>query len=96
MQPPFPVILSVSIFNVGVLPFTCSAKIHFVPAILACEPPTLVLERDEQDAKATVANIDKKMFKTNESLTFLGFHNVEIELYKDVIATLKVQLVKEK
>lgn len=41
-------------------------------------------------------NIDKKMFKTNDSLTFLGFHNVEIELYKGVIATLKVQLVKEK
>lgn len=40
--------------------------------------------------------IDKKMFKSNENLAYIGFHNVEIELYKGVIATLKVELVKEK
>lgn len=41
-------------------------------------------------------NIDKKMFKSNENLSYIGFHNVEIELYKGIIATLKVELVKEK
>lgn len=41
-------------------------------------------------------NIDKKMLKLNENLSYLGFHNVEIELYKGIFATLKVELVKEK
>lgn len=41
-------------------------------------------------------NIDKKMFKSNDNLSCLGFHNIEIELYKGIIATLKVELVKEK
>lgn len=41
-------------------------------------------------------NIDKKMIKLNENLSYLGFHNVEIELYKGIFATLKVELVKEK
>ena len=41
-------------------------------------------------------NIDKKMFKSNDNLAYIGFHNVEIELYKGVVATLKVELVKEK
>lgn len=41
-------------------------------------------------------NIDKKMFKSNDNLSYLGFHNVEIELYKGIDATLKVELIKEK
>ena len=39
-------------------------------------------------------DIDKKQIKLNEPLSCLGFHNVEIELHKKVIATLKVELVK--
>jgi len=38
--------------------------------------------------------IDKKQFNINTSLQSLGFHKVEIILYKDVKAELKVQLVK--
>lgn len=38
--------------------------------------------------------IDKKAVKLNNQINSLGFHNVEIELYKDVIATLKVELKK--
>jgi len=41
-------------------------------------------------------NIDKKMLKSTESLASLGFHNLKIELYKDVVATLKIELIKEK
>lgn len=41
-------------------------------------------------------NIDKKMFKSTENVSYLGFHNVEIELYKGIDATLKVELIKEK
>ena len=38
--------------------------------------------------------IDKKQFNLTTSLQSLGFHKVEIVLYKDVVAELKVQLVK--
>lgn len=38
--------------------------------------------------------IDKKQFSLTTSLQSLGFHKVEIVLYKDVVAELKVQLVK--
>ena len=41
-------------------------------------------------------DIDKKMLKMTENLAYIGFHNVEIELYKDVIGVIKVELVKEK
>ena len=39
-------------------------------------------------------DIDKKQIRLNEPLSCLGFHNVEIELHKKVIAILKVELVK--
>ncbi len=39
-------------------------------------------------------NIDKKQIKTNTSLSSLGYHNVDIELHKSVIAKIKVELVK--
>ena len=38
--------------------------------------------------------IDKKQFNLTTSLQSLGFHKVEILLYKDVVGELKVQLVK--
>ncbi len=38
--------------------------------------------------------IDKKQFNLTTSLQSLGFHKVEIILYKEVIAEVKVQLVK--
>ena len=39
-------------------------------------------------------DIDKKMIKLDNPLSTLGFHNIEIELHKTVIAKLKVELVK--
>lgn len=41
-------------------------------------------------------DIDKKSIKITSPINSLGFHNVEIELYKDVVATLKVELQKVK
>ena len=38
--------------------------------------------------------IDKKQIILNSSLASLGFHKVEIEIYKEIKAELKVQLVK--
>ena len=39
-------------------------------------------------------NIDKKQIKINNSISSLGFHNVDIELHKKVIATIKIELKK--
>lgn len=40
-------------------------------------------------------NIDKKMIDLKEPLSSLGYHDVLINLHKKVVATIKVQLVKE-
>lgn len=39
--------------------------------------------------------VDKKKIKIVESITALGYHNVNIELHPKVIATVKVKLVEE-
>lgn len=38
--------------------------------------------------------VDKKQIELDHNLTSLGFHNVGIRLYKDVVAVVKVQLTK--
>lgn len=48
--------------------------------------------KDELDKKGY--KIDKKSILLDNNLSSLGFHNVKIRLYKEVIATIKVQLVK--
>lgn len=40
-------------------------------------------------------NIDKKMINLREPLSSLGYHDVEICLHKEVVATVKAMLVKE-
>lgn len=40
-------------------------------------------------------NIDKKNIMIKDALACLGTHNVDIELHKKVIATIKVELEKE-
>lgn len=47
-----------------------------------------------EELKKLNYNIDKNKIKTNESLTSLGTHIVEIELHKQVIAKLKINLEK--
>ena len=39
-------------------------------------------------------NIEKSAFKITDSMSSLGFHNFEIELYKNILAKVKVHLVK--
>ena len=38
--------------------------------------------------------IDKSMIKLTSSPSSLGFHNVEVELYKNITAKVKIHLVK--
>lgn len=39
-------------------------------------------------------DIDKKQIRIENSISSLGFHNVDIELHKKVIAKLKIELTK--
>lgn len=47
-----------------------------------------------EELKKLKYNIDKNKIKINETLTSLGTHMVDIELHKQVIAKLKVNLEK--
>jgi len=47
-----------------------------------------------EELKSKGYNIDKKQIKINNSISALGFHNVDIELHKKVIATIKIELKK--
>ena len=40
-------------------------------------------------------SIDKKKIKINESISSLGHHIVDIELFKNIIAKLDIELIKE-
>lgn len=46
------------------------------------------------ELKKNSFDIDKRKIKLESQLTSLGFHEVEIELHKEVIAKIKVQLTK--
>lgn len=48
----------------------------------------------EEELNKKGFTINKKLIKINNPLSSLGFHNVDIELHKKVMATIKVQLVK--
>jgi len=47
-----------------------------------------------EELKKKGYNVDKKQIKINSSISSLGFHNVDIELHKKVIATVKIELIK--
>lgn len=38
--------------------------------------------------------VEKSAIKLNNSISSLGFHNVDLELYNDVVATVKVHVIK--
>ena len=39
-------------------------------------------------------NVDKKQIMLDEGLSSLGYHNVKVELYKEIIGVIKVKLEK--
>lgn len=47
-----------------------------------------------EELKKQGFEVDKRKINATSSLASLGFHNVEIELHKEVIATIKVELIK--
>ena len=44
--------------------------------------------------KSSGYDIDKRQIKNDEVIDTLGFHNIDIELHKKVIAKLRIELVK--
>ena len=48
----------------------------------------------EEELKTKKLNINKKQIKISNPISSLGYHNINIELHKKVIANLKIQLVK--
>ncbi len=48
--------------------------------------------KDELDKKNI--KVSKNMIKLDSSISTLGFHNVEIEMYPKIIATVKVHIIK--
>ncbi len=48
--------------------------------------------KEELEKKKII--IDKKQIELDEGLSSLGYHNVNIELYKDIIGVIKVKLEK--
>ena len=48
----------------------------------------------KEELKNNGYNIDKSKIKVQDSLSSLGFHKIEIELYKEVSAVVKVHLIK--
>ena len=47
-----------------------------------------------EELKNSGFDIDKRKIKLDSPLTSLGYHNIDIELHKEVIATLKIELTK--
>lgn len=47
-----------------------------------------------EELKKQGFNVDKKTIKLDNSISVLGFHTVKIELHKEVVVDLKIQLVK--
>ena len=48
----------------------------------------------KQELNSKGYNIDKNKIKIDYPITTLGFHNVNIELHKKVIATIKIEVRK--
>ena len=49
----------------------------------------------EEELAKKGLNIDKKKIKDPKPITTLGLSNVKIELYKDIVANIKVKLIEE-
>lgn len=47
-----------------------------------------------EELKKLGYNIDKKQVRLDYSISSLGFHNINIELHKTVVAVLKIELIK--
>ena len=52
------------------------------------------LKQIKDELKKENYNFEKQQIKLLDSLSSLGFHNIEITIYKDITAKIKVHLIK--
>ena len=55
---------------------------------------SISIKQIKESLKEHGFEFDKSMIKLSSSPSSLGFHNIEIELYKNVLAKVKIHLVK--
>ena len=55
---------------------------------------SISIKQIKESLKEQGFNIDKNMIKLTTSPSSLGFHNIELELYKNIIAKVKIHLIK--
>ena len=55
---------------------------------------SISIKQIKESLKEQGFNIDKNMIKLTTSPSSLGFHNIEVELYKNIIAKVKIHLIK--
>ena len=54
---------------------------------------SISIKQIKESLKEQGFNIDKNMIKLTTSPSSLGFHNIEVELYKNIIAKVKIHLI---
>ena len=52
------------------------------------------MKQIKDELKKESYNFEKSQIKLLDSLASLGFHNIEITIYKDITAKVKVHLIK--
>ena len=72
------------------LTLTFKVKVGDKDRVFGSVSPKQIVE----ELKKLGYDIDKKQIKLNDSISSLGFHNVDIELHKKVIAQVKIELKK--
>ena len=55
---------------------------------------SISVKQIKEDLKEKGYDFDKSMIKLTSSPSSLGFHNIEVELYKNITAKVKIHLVK--
>ena len=55
---------------------------------------SISIKQIKEELKKKGYNIEKSMIEINNPIASLGFHNVDINLYPDVIPTIKVHVIK--
>lgn len=55
---------------------------------------SISIKQVKESLKEKGFDFDKSMIKITSPLASLGFHNIEIELYKNIIAKVKIHLIK--
>ena len=65
-----------------------------VDMLKLCTSRDYDIEKIKDELTKQGFKIEKSAIKLNNTIASLGFHNVDLELYNDVIASVKVHVIK--